>query len=250
MLPETHVKQLDELAESYWWHAHRRETVVRLARAYLRIPAAGYLDLGCGTGASTRLIAEGLRQTGLLSGEAAGIDPDARMRAYCERHGVCWLGAAPGKTEGSFRAGFFTALDVLEHAERPVELLREFSAMLKPGATGIVSVPAFQALWSDWDLAAGHLRRYRAGELAAELAAAGFSVAWTGYLFSFAFPAAWALRRLGLQGKTAARNLEFPVIPAWLNAALKAAGRFERALLPAVRIPFGTSAVAVARAPA
>lgn len=55
---------------------------------------------------------------------------------------------------------FFTALDVLEHLEFPQHLLARLAPVVAARAVGILTVPAFPAVYSDWDVAAGHHRRY------------------------------------------------------------------------------------------
>jgi SAM-dependent methyltransferase len=60
--------------------------------------------------------------------------------------------------------------DVIEHLNEPRALLVAGMAHLRPGGHLFVNVPALQALFSAYDTAAGHLRRYSRGALAAELA--------------------------------------------------------------------------------
>lgn len=57
------------------------------------------------------------------------------------------------------------ALDVLEHVENDEGLLNRLIDMLKPDGTLIITVPAFQILYSYHDLRLKHLRRYHRGHL-------------------------------------------------------------------------------------
>ena len=50
--------------------------------------------------------------------------------------------------------------DVLEHIEDSVGEIRRASSMLKPGGRLIIVVPAYPALFSEFDAAIGHYRRY------------------------------------------------------------------------------------------
>lgn len=52
------------------------------------------------------------------------------------------------------------AFDVLEHLENPTDLLKEVNRILKVGGIFICSVPAYQWLFSDFDISIGHFRRY------------------------------------------------------------------------------------------
>jgi 2-polyprenyl-3-methyl-5-hydroxy-6-metoxy-1,4-benzoquinol methylase len=252
MLPQAHLHELDDLAGWYWWHVHRARTVVDLADRFLASarPVSRYLDVGCGPGSSTRCVAEGLVARGLLapSGAVEGLDPDERLSEMCRRNGVRFhlLSEALGpRAEGPFE--IFTALDVLEHLDDPVSLLRPLREWLSPGAVGLFTVPAFQRLYSDWDVAAGHRRRYAVAELAALLRSSGYEVLWTSYFYSFAVLPAMALRRRNGVPRAETRDLPFPRVPGWLNATLKGVSALERTLLRLTPIPVGTSAVAVVR---
>lgn len=83
-------------------------------------------------------------------------------------------------------------LDVLEHIERDDEFLRtlwkKLAAPLEGGGGRILlTVPAFQILWSSEDDSAGHYRRYRLKELRKLLQTAGFDVLYINYFFEFLF---------------------------------------------------------------
>lgn len=80
--------------------------------------------------------------------------------------------------------------DVLEHLENPKVLLAEIYRVLKPGGILLVSVPSHQWLFSDFDSAIGHFRRYSKRDLELSLEIAGFQAVSSKYLFSaFVLPA-------------------------------------------------------------
>ena len=57
-------------------------------------------------------------------------------------------------------AEFVALLDVLEHQEDDKGFLRSLVDKMQPGSTLLLTVPALQGLWSQWDEALGHFRRY------------------------------------------------------------------------------------------
>jgi SAM-dependent methyltransferase len=63
--------------------------------------------------------------------------------------------------------------DVIEHIEDPVSFMRSALYHLRPGGYVFINVPALQSLYSKFDVAVGHCRRYRKGTLETELAKAG-----------------------------------------------------------------------------
>ena len=58
-----------------------------------------------------------------------------------------------------------TMLDVLEHVEKPVEILAYLRDGVATGGCLIVLTPAFPHLWSEWDERLGHQRRYTINSL-------------------------------------------------------------------------------------
>jgi SAM-dependent methyltransferase len=58
------------------------------------------------------------------------------------------------------KAKVVVALDVLEHVVDHHRGLRELIRITQPGGLIVMSVPAFGTLWSDWDEALNHKRRY------------------------------------------------------------------------------------------
>lgn len=248
LLPPEHLAQLDRLARTYWWHVHRARTALMLARRFGTPSKGRYLDLGCGPGASTAVLAQGLLEAGLRGPEApVGVDVDARLAEPCRRNGVDFVhgdlerGEIPGCPQG---IGVFSMLDVLEHLREPENVLLALRPNLAPGALGLVTVPAYPGLYSAWDERLGHLRRYTRPELAELFNGAGYVTLWTSHLFSFALPPAWVSRRLLGGGGAGA---EFPEVPGWLDGALKCLGALERAWLGVLPAPFGTSIAAVVR---
>jgi SAM-dependent methyltransferase len=69
---------------------------------------------------------------------------------------------------GSYDAAIL--YDVIEHVEQPRALLDAVARHLKPGGLLLLNVPALQSLFSAFDVAAGHYRRYDRRTLTAELA--------------------------------------------------------------------------------
>ena len=64
----------------------------------------------------------------------------------------------------------------MEHLEDPDELLSEIFRVLKPDGIFVCSVPCFQWLFSDFDLAIGHFRRYNKATLGNVLLAANYEI--------------------------------------------------------------------------
>ena len=75
-------------------------------------------------------------------------------------------------------------LDVLEHVEDDTALLREQLPRLSAQGRVLVSVPAWQALYSEHDVRLGHRRRYAPSDLRRLVEAAGLDIQLMGGLFA------------------------------------------------------------------
>jgi SAM-dependent methyltransferase len=226
-----HLQELADLEESYWWHVAKRELAT----------APGRLIEG-GVGACRNLQSFqqlGYQVTGydvmpeaISHGRSRGID-DVRLHD---------LEAAWPADPESTRA--IVLLDVLEHVSDPVLVLRNAKTVLHQNGAIIVTVPAYQFLFSDWDRALGHYRRYTASLLRHHATTAGLNVKVLTHWNSFTLPAAVAVR--GLQRITPrGRSAEFPRVAPWTNRLLKKCAAAERRMVHRSAVPCGLSVVGV-----
>ncbi len=147
---------------------------------------------------------------------------------------------------------YVTALDVLEHVPDDAAVVRGFHRLLKPGGLAVVTVPASMALWSDWDVALHHFRRYDRAQLRRLFAEEQWEVVHVNYTNVLVYPAVWAVRKWRAWRTPPAGEAKQPVkrtedrIPPWpLNTLLRAQFvGLARCRLP---FPFGVSLVLAAR---
>jgi SAM-dependent methyltransferase len=223
--------------DHFWFPARRRLLAALLARCAPR-PGGAVIELGCGSGTALPLLAAEYPICVGVEGHPESLDA-ARDRAT----GALLIEGDATRVplaDGCFDLA--VGLDVLEHVE-PEALLGEARRLLRPGASLIVSVPAFPSLWSALDERAGHRCRYRRRALEAELAANGFRVVhWTHYQ-ALLFPLAWLARRFASDGPVPLERRP----PRLLGRALGIVNALEVALFARARLPFGTSLFVIAR---
>jgi len=166
-LDSASLAALWRMEERHFWHRARNRFILRELSELP--PPARILEVGCGSGAvSTALVHAGYRVVGVDTALVLVQKADSRCP---EATFVAGPLEQLSDGERDFDAvGFF---DVLEHLDEPEQLLQTAMARLKPGGLVLATVPAMQRLFSAVDEAAGHKRRYEAGELAGLFERAG-----------------------------------------------------------------------------
>jgi methionine biosynthesis protein MetW len=245
--------QLDE--DRHWWFAGRTRALQTIIDALPLTNSSRVLDIGCGAGNMIHHLSR--------YGQVKGVEIDARPVAVARQRGydVDQGDAGRGLTYADAAFDLVTALDVIEHNQDDLSILREAYRVLKAGGHIVVTVPAFMWLWSHNDEINAHVRRYTSPELRARLQQAGFRTQRATYNNFFVFPiaAALILMRRGSQKRPqlASHHLdaqeyqvEMEPAPAPVNAALTALGWLEALVLRGVNLPVGTSIIAIGQKPA
>jgi SAM-dependent methyltransferase len=226
----------------HWWFSGRREILAALLDRYLppsTVPRR-ILEVGCGNGGNLALLA--------AYGSVFAVEKDdgARERAALRRIGTVergWLPDALPFAGDSFDV--IAALDVLEHLEDDAAAVRALRDRLSERGMLIVTVPAFQWLWSEHDVLSQHVRRYTRQRFAMLLRHAGLNVLYCGYFNSLLFPFAVANIALGrLAPRDTRRGLQIP--PRGINRALRWIFTIESRLVTRIQLPVGLSIVACA----
>jgi SAM-dependent methyltransferase len=142
------------------------------------------------------------------------------------------------------------AFDVLEHLESPEILLGEIFRILRPGGYFVCSVPAYQWLFSDFDVSIGHYRRYSRRKLEQEITSAGFGDIAKKSIFGFLIIPAFMLRRipfiLSFSQATKRQGVKIRNKPSNLNK-LSPIFKTLSYLEQKVNLPFGLSHIAISK---
>lgn len=107
-------------------------------------------------------------------------------------------------------------MDVLEHVKDDKALLESYLAGTKIGTKVLITVPAFNFLWSEHDVYLGHFRRYRKKEVKELAVSTGLRIEKSYYLFSTLLPFVFILRKLGYRRRQGSNMTELPFILNWL----------------------------------
>ena len=232
----------DRMAEQdqvHWWYVARRKILSALIAREADLPKdARILEIGCGTGHNFEM----LTRFGQL--DALEMDDEARTLA-CQRLGRevgdARLPGLSGVPDG--RYDLVALLDVLEHVDDRVESLRSIAAKLAPDGKILVTVPAYQWMWSAHDLANHHKLRYSKKGLRRDAEAAGLRVRKLGFFNSLLFPVAAMVRIVGnLAGR---KESDDHMPPRPLNTLFEKIFGLERYVIGRMPLPAGVSLFAL-----
>jgi hypothetical protein len=111
----------------------------------------------------------------------------------------------------------------------------------------IITVPAYQWLWTEHDVQLHHVRRYTLAVMVDRVRMAGWKVERSTYFNSLLLPGVAAARLVARSSKRQGHT-DLDRTPALLNAALEAPMKLEAALIRrGVRFPAGVSLGLVCR---
>ena len=175
--------------QDHWWPMARarvvRDTITRTAGRQ-----ASILDVGCGRG----IVVDYLRREGI---DCSGVEPG--MSGPIE-------GAADFVTTGlhaeelpeTDRRKYDTILllDVIEHLPDAAEFLRGLPARFENLSTLIVTVPARQELWTNYDEYFGHYLRYSLRDIEALSQNLGWELLERRYFFHSLYLPAWFMAKV------------------------------------------------------
>jgi hypothetical protein len=227
--------------QNHWYYIAKARAIKSLIGP---APVHALLDVGAGSGVFSRmLVEEGVAKSAIC------VDPN-----YADE----WIGArrtdrlAFKRSIETVEAPLVLMIDVIEHVDDDVALIADYAERAKEGTRFLVSVPAFNFLWSSHDDFLEHRRRYTLGTLTAAVERAGLEVVTTRYFFGMLFPAVAALRMAdrAMKGDKEATQSALKAAPDWLNKTLVAIHDVERFTLFPVNRLAGVTAFCLARKPA
>lgn len=242
--------------DRHFWFRARNRLIVTLVRQMTASLPAGYrvLEVGCGTGNVLHALEDVCAR-----GTLAGMDLFIEGLRFARRRVQCAL------VQGDMHHPPFDAtfdliglFDVLEHLPDDRQVLRDLHTMLAPGGVLLLTVPARQALWSYFDEASHHCRRYETDDLAAKLRETGYTVEYLTPFMAPLFPLIWLGRRAarllnrrkGNDAPKAADAMalgELRIVPVVNDALYGLLSQESRIVARRKRLPLGTSLLAVAR---
>lgn len=230
---------LGDRIHSHWYYISKGRAMRKIL-GDIKVPEV--LDVGAGSGIFPRqLLDDG------LCDRAVCLDPN-----YSEERTEIHNGKQINfvKTSKRTHQKLILMMDVLEHVPDDLALLKEYTDSMAAGGHVLITVPAFQFMWSGHDVFLEHYRRYTIEMIEAVVKEADMTPVTSRYFFGSLFPAIAAIRLskkiLFNRGALKAQS-ELKHFPEWLNRALITVHDIERGTLFNFNKLFGLSVFCLCR---
>lgn len=236
--PLDRCNHLLALEKEHFWFEPRYQLLSRRLKKFLPVGLDAAIDLGAGVGSFVKVLQRQFSTVVGVDGHITFLDKAQK----CNPDTLFIHSDVSDIPLISEQFDLVVALDVLEHTN-PIPLLKEANRIAKQNGYMLITVPAFQFLWSSVDSAAGHRCRYNIKNLQQELNASGWHLINYTYYQFFLFPVLLFSRFLNRKSKPQMEHKP----PAWINYLFKKINLLEVKLLGGVKLPFGSSLVVLAQ---
>ena len=196
-------------ADSHWYYVSKARMI------FEHLPTRHWvvLDVGAGIGWFSKWL---IKNGGVA--EAICVDPGYRIPDQT----VDFMGGRLRFVQSveETDADVILLMDVLEHVDDDVAVLKQYWDLARPGTTFIITVPAFNFMWSAHDDFLEHRRRYTIGSLRKTIQGVGATPQSLHYFFAAVLPPAAAVRLL--RRRSTPESSDMAVVPQFVNSILTA----------------------------
>lgn len=144
----------------HFWIRRRFEVFKSLAPTLMNTnqPIA---EIGCGNGLLQRQIELAFGK----SVDGFDLNESALRQNVSKLSSIYYYNIHDRRSELKNRYGIIFMFDIIEHIEDENSFIESVQFHLQPEGAIVINVPAFMTLYSNYDRAAGHLRRYEIADL-------------------------------------------------------------------------------------
>ena len=230
-----YLKQIDNESK-HWWFKARREILNKQIKKYSTKKKMSILDFGSGSGANIYMLSK--------YGEVDVYEKDHKTSNFLKkkfnRNGIKIIKKCFSKK----KYDLILAADVIEHIKNDKKIINNLNKILKKNGLIIVTVPAYQFLFSKKDQALKHFRRYNLNGLK-KLFNSDFKTLKISYYNSLLFiPIAIAIIFFKLINRQFVNEVEVKPNNI-LNYILYSIFKFEKFILKYFNFPFGISIISI-----
>lgn len=233
------IHEMAKIEKNYWWFVQKRQFVKLLINSNFKKNIKNVLDCGCGTGENLKMLSK--------YGKVYGIDFDNDCIKYCTKKGFKNIYKQDLNKEFLLpqKMNLIVATDVLEHIKNDTQAYKSIIDNLKYRGIAIITVPAHQFLFSEWDRFLQHKRRYTKKSFAKLISSKNnVTCIKIGYYNLLSFIPAFLSRKI-IRKVISNQESEFKKIPNIINKILIYFGYIDNFLATKLPFYFGLSLYAV-----
>jgi len=232
-----------DVEDVHWWFRGRRAILKSAIDSFFQVTGQpkDIFEIGCGNGGNLPLLANYGKLFAVEMNDAALKRSASRGIAQIEK------GYLPDSLPFDDKAfDLVAAFDVIEHIDDDLKSIQVIHARLNPNGLLVLTVPAYNMLWSPHDELSHHKRRYTSAQIISVIETAGFKVLYKSYFNTLLFPLAVLNILLSRIFKSySCFALKLP--PSIINSIFTSVFSFESRILSKFSLPFGMSIVVCAQ---
>ena len=220
----------------HWWFKARREILNYQIKKYSKKKNMSILDFGSGSGTNINMLSE--------YGKVDVYEKDKETSNFLKKKYKQKRISVLKKCFSKKKYDLILAADVIEHIKNDKKIINNLNKILKKNGLIIVTVPAYQSLFSKKDQALKHFRRYNRNSLK-KLFNSNFKTLKISYYNSLLFiPIAIAIIFFKLINRQFVNEVEVKPNNI-LNYILYSIFKFEKFILKYFNFPFGISIISI-----
>tara|TARA_B100000989_G_scaffold81290_1_gene57976 strand:- start:1624 stop:2334 length:711 start_codon:yes stop_codon:yes gene_type:complete len=163
--------------KKHWWFQARKQIIFNLIKQIKFQKKINILDFGAGSGVNTEMLTHFGAVDVFEKNKVALKNLKQKLRI---KNSYSKFNMKKNYYD------FILLADVIEHIKKPRQTLNILRKLLKKNGLILITVPAYQFLYSKKDISLGHYRRYSKSSLANEIK--NFKIKKVSYFNTFLFP--------------------------------------------------------------
>lgn len=233
--------EMYKVETQHWWFVARRKIIASVIDGLSLESNSKIMDAGCGNGDNLEFLSK--------YGELVAIEREdnALARAKSRQIGKVVKGELPDNFPSDINKenDLIVLLDVLEHIDDDGKSLFGLSNWANQNGRLLITVPAYQFLWTSHDEQHHHKRRYTVKGLRKVVENNGWKVKYISYFNSFLFPLA-LIDRIKQKIFPSSKDNGLKMPHKYINIMFEKIFSLESKIVGKFSFPFGLSIIVVA----
>lgn len=234
--------EMYKVETQHWWFVARRKIIENVIGQLKLEKHSSILDAGCGNGDNLSMLSK--------YGDVVAMEREdaALEKAQARDIGKVYKGELPNQIHDDIQKDkdLIVLLDVLEHIDDDAGSLSALGNVINNNGSLVLTVPAYQFLWTSHDEQHHHKRRYTVNQLRKLIESNGWKVSYISYFNTLLFPLA-LIDRIKQKLFSSGENEGLKMPPVFINALFEKIFSFESKFIGKIVFPFGLSIIVVAK---